>query len=642
MAQLRAYLMVQLLVYKFCVSDDYMPPRILYPDTREYLYYPEGHELVLTCIAQGEPKITYKWIQNGTDIVQTGFIHFDSESGALSFSQFSWREQGSYRCMASNEFQDGTSGTIRLTSMSPIIDLWQISLEEFGSPQPINIQAVEYDYLQLPCGHTKTSIAKELTYAWFDTGTKYQLTLDDGRLFIDKDGNLHFAYVIREDGSRDGYVCSIFTLVAPGLRKLSRGSKIVLTVSSRAVTATKPTIKYRTAKVTARVSSTATLECLFSGYDASKANHPAQKWGTTAQVPYSPSSGKYNVSSNGRRLTIANVQEEDEKSYNCYGTNYAGTESASVELRVISEPIFIKRSPLVDKTLPGRDYQFPCETRSVKGGSPPRTPIWYINSRKLNALTVDKSKFEFSHNNQILTVKHSDEPPNFVCVQCDVYNDVDVTSASTCIAGVATPITILMRPPERQEITHGTVVNLSFNATAGPSTRLKYGWMFQNEANEVTDSRKPPPYVYFNPYTMTAFINTSSLTRDEYKTIAGQYSIIICSPYENATVKTVVVLLDVEDEDGVFAPSVYQLLLIAGIVVLSVVNVVLMYKFWKIIRRPTPPVKKVKKVDPVRRSKQSPRFAPQPIYIDEDDYETVLTEESLESSSVDVEVVKKR
>ncbi|BFZ11196.1 hypothetical protein BsWGS_14235 [Bradybaena similaris] len=590
MAQLRAYLMVQLLVYKFCVSDDYMPPRILYPDTREYLYYPEGHELVLTCIAQGEPKITYKWIQNGTDIVQTGFIHFDSESGALSFSQFSWREQGSYRCMASNEFQDGTSGTIRLTSMSPIIDLWQISLEEFGSPQPINIQAVEYDYLQLPCGHTKTSIAKELTYAWFDTGTKYQLTLDDGRLFIDKDGNLHFAYVIREDGSRDGYVCSIFTLVAPGLRKLSRGSKIVLTVSSRAVTATKPTIKYRTAKVTARVSSTATLECLFSGYDASKANHPAQKWGTTAQVPYSPSSGKYNVSSNGRRLTIANVQEEDEKSYNCYGTNYAGTESASVELRVI----------------------------------------------------FDKSKFEFSHNNQILTVKHSDEPPNFVCVQCDVYNDVDVTSASTCIAGVATPITILMRPPERQEITHGTVVNLSFNATAGPSTRLKYGWMFQNEANEVTDSRKPPPYVYFNPYTMTAFINTSSLTRDEYKTIAGQYSIIICSPYENATVKTVVVLLDVEDEDGVFAPSVYQLLLIAGIVVLSVVNVVLMYKFWKIIRRPTPPVKKVKKVDPVRRSKQSPRFAPQPIYIDEDDYETVLTEESLESSSVDVEVVKKR
>ncbi|CAG5117269.1 unnamed protein product, partial [Candidula unifasciata] len=501
MAGLPAQIMIQLFVYKYCFSEDYVPPTIQYPSKRQDLYYHAGSPISLTCLAYGWPQPTFRWTLNGTDIVQSRFIHFDSVSGVLSFSQFSWKEEGAFRCIATNEFIDNSSEILELSSMSPIINLWQISVKQFDS-SPKHVIVQEYDYVKLPCSQATAVRAKEKTYEWQDTRTRQKVSMDGDRLFIDQNGNLHFTYVLLADGAQDGYSCAIFV---PPAQQISQGSKIVLIVDAVSPEVTQPVIQYHE-NVTARISSTAILECVFSGYDRLYPSFPTVKWVDSLNHPYITNTSKYSVLNSGRQLFVNGVQEKDETFYYCYANNSAGLAVSYVHLNVTSGPIFIKPPPRLTKAVLTKAHLFTCDTRSAEGETNPENPVWFLNSKRLQRQIAD-SRFTFANNYKTLILKNVRGPEDFVCVQCDVSNSVDIASANTCL------VELISR------------------------------WKFRSK--EIQGG-KAPPYVYFNTLTMAAYIDTCHLSKDEFFTIGGVYSIVLYTPYETVEVNTNVVLLDVE------------------------------------------------------------------------------------------------
>jgi hypothetical protein len=76
------------------------------------------------------------------------------------------------------------------------------------------------------------------------------------------------------------------------------------------------------------------------------------------------------------------------------------------------------------------------------------------------------------------------------------------------------------------------------------SMKIKYlihRWEFNNVSYMGADS---PPNMYYNPNTMQAYINTSSLPEEKYVAIAGTYRRVIYHLYETKVVEIEAVLLD--------------------------------------------------------------------------------------------------
>lgn len=64
-------------------------------------------------------------------------------------------------------------------------------LEKFASPYDVIKDVTEYDYLMLPCGDRKTSVAPSLRYVWYNTGDRNSVGLGAGRLFVDLEGKCY-------------------------------------------------------------------------------------------------------------------------------------------------------------------------------------------------------------------------------------------------------------------------------------------------------------------------------------------------------------------------------------------------------------------------------------------------------------------
>lgn len=66
-------------------------------------------------------------------------------------------------------------------------------------------------------------------------------------------------------------------------------------------------------------------------------------------------------------------------------------------------------------------------------------------------------------------------------------------------------------------------------------------WEFENKSFVGNDH---PPFMYFNPNNMVAYINTSSLTQEQYGLVGGLYRRVIYHYYQIVNVDTIVVLAD--------------------------------------------------------------------------------------------------
>ncbi|GFO37479.1 neural cell adhesion molecule l1 [Plakobranchus ocellatus] len=303
-----------------------------------------------------------------------------------------------------------------------------------------------------------------------------------------------------------------------------------------------PQFQYSNNGMTAKLFSDATLECFFSGYDPlSDRKVPQIKWfdDVSNEITAYSNPPNYSISPDGRKLTIKNIQERDEKNFYCQGTNNAGQSAKQkVFLNVISAPIFLTEGRPKDITRPeDKDAVFNCHARSLQGETPPGEPEWFINGLKAGS-HLDPKKYQFSDDKTKLTVMKLSKATDIQCVQCKVSNQYGTIWGNACL-NVILPITVTNDPKLHQEIKKGDIVNLTVTATTDPSETLAYKWEFNNETYPVK-----PPHVTYNPKTYDAYINTSLLTQEEYETIGGVYYRILSHANDQKVVAMEVILKD--------------------------------------------------------------------------------------------------
>ncbi|XP_025090633.1 neurofascin-like [Pomacea canaliculata] len=522
-----------------------VPPSIVSPVERQQLLYSENDWVEVKCSATGQPAPTYKWTWNGNDILNY-YITFSATTGILTIDSLTTREEGLFVCYAKTTFSNGMTAT----AVSATVEIRVARVEDFVKRPVESYSGTEGNYVTIPCDKNLPKYYGAITFKWYTVlGSRNDEIFPDERKFIDQGGNLHFSYVLKSDemAASTPYKCAIANKKANNIRL---GNENSLTVTSTGpIPNSAPRLQYNTSGsfLTVEVGKNATLECVFSGYITS--NIPSE---TVPRVTWYDQDGRvitqggrYDITSNGRTLTIMNVTEDDEKTYLCRGTNSLGSDEGSLALNVTSLPIWVHRlesTTVVEWT----DAVLSCVTRSAKGEQSPSQPKWSRNTDQMGS-TYDPNKFQFNADKTTLTVKSVNKDTDISCYQCTVANSVGVVHDDGCV-NVIKPIEIKVRPLAQQSVNKGDEVDLTVVASTDPlfAPEMTYSWIFKNVT--YTDDRVPP-HVSYDSVNNRAYINTSGLTDEEFKSIGGLYRRVISHPVE-----TVYVDVSVEAEHVPVAP----------------------------------------------------------------------------------------
>nr|KAG5685703.1 hypothetical protein BaRGS_016052 [Batillaria attramentaria] len=188
----------------------------------------------------------------------------------------------------------------------------------------------------------------------------------------------------------------------------------------------------------------------------------------------------------------------------------------------------------------------------VNSAGGPRPPEWYKNGDRMDR-RADPTKYVFSDQERKLTIKDVSKETDIACFHCYVENSIGREFSAGCL-NVILPITVTAQPEKMEKkVSKGDIVNLTVVATADALTPVKYRWTFKDITYEQNDA---PPHVTFNPDTLLAYINTSTLTEEDFATIGGVYRREIYHQYESVYVD---VEVDVDLEVDVDASSCIDL-----------------------------------------------------------------------------------
>ncbi|XP_025090623.1 neurofascin-like [Pomacea canaliculata] len=546
-----------------------IPPSITSPVERQVLSYSENDLVEVRCIATGQPAPSYKWTWNGNDI-NSDYITFSAATGILTIPKLSIREEGLFVCYAKSTFSNGMTAT----AVSATVEIRVGRVEDFQKRPLENYFGTLGNYATIPCDKNLPKYYGAITFKWYTVlGSRNDEVFPDERKLIDQGGNLHFSYVLDTDarGAATPYKCAISSTKANVIRL---GNENSLTVTGTGpIPNSAPKLQYSTSGsfLTVEIGKNATLECVFSGYISSSI--PSE---TVPRVTWFDQDGRaitqggrYDITSNGRILTIMNVTEDDEKTYRCRGSNSMSNDEGSLALNVTSQPIWVQRLESTT-VVEGKDAVFQCVTRSAKGEQSPSQPKWSLNTDQMGS-TYDPNKYQFNADKTKLTVKFVNKDKDIACFQCTVANSVGMVHDDGCV-NVIKPIEIKVRPAAEQSVNKGEEVDLTVVASTDPlyAPEMTYSWIFKN----VTyTGDKVPPHVSYDSVNNRAYINTSGLTDEEFKSIGGLYRRVISHPVE-----TVYVDVSVETEHVPVVPAVatasfdYWIIgLIIGIIIIIIV-----------------------------------------------------------------------
>jgi len=323
----------------------------------------------LTCKGSGVPRPSVTWKK-----LQGAMLADSNEDGVLVFDGFFKKMAGKYQCVATNGY-----GTV----VSNYVDLKYAFLGDFqpaGDVAPIPV--VEGDALTLPCRKAAgTFSVPDSTWSWVAQDTleainpQQRRIITDSRVSVDKDGNLQFAYVLRDD-MQEGwyYLCQAWN---SNLNYKKLGSPTRINVQQRPENQRpklKPEISYTNAaagtnKVKVIEGEMLNLYCIFKGYPMITVT-----WRKQGGLPVN---SQYNGNT---RLYVAHVSNKPLYNgiYTCKGSNTQGVTEQNYDVEVLMKPKFTVGPNMVKNTnvTEGGDIEFVCDVEA----KPPAEIKWRVNN----------------------------------------------------------------------------------------------------------------------------------------------------------------------------------------------------------------------------------------------------------------------
>ncbi|CAH1781131.1 unnamed protein product [Owenia fusiformis] len=396
--------MLKVVILLACLAKTYsntVPPLILEQPPQEVAFKTD-ERIELRCIASGSPQPQYKWLLDDNYFDASGIdgrITQQPGSGTLIFNTPIEKDEGTYQCIAENQYGK---------SLSQKIVFRVAVLERFPQrDNPIVYRPYVGSPLTLNCVPPRSYPSSEVSWSIVEPGDRLEPLNTTSRITMDHSGRLHFANVLQKD-RRDGnkYVCTVHNKF---IEAFVHGEDAIIepmgdTIQSRSAS-------LRWASPTAQVAllgTTHRAKCIFSGMPT-----PNTTWDRLEGKVMPPRS---RLDSFGQELVLENVQYDDAGQYECSGENTDIPFRKSFELVVEAKPYW--RSPDTRpkniQAIEGGHATYVC----IADGIPTPQIFWFINGRPVSQLEPDPNRLVNGGNMTFINLK-KDDTQN---IQCNTTN----------------------------------------------------------------------------------------------------------------------------------------------------------------------------------------------------------------------------
>uniref|UniRef100_A0A8C7FGI8 Neural cell adhesion molecule L1-like protein n=1 Tax=Oncorhynchus kisutch TaxID=8019 RepID=A0A8C7FGI8_ONCKI len=343
----------------------------------------------MRCEAKGNPQPVYRWTKDGQAIDPLFDLGVKKERNNGSFVIHSGRLaqfQGMYQCYASNNLG---------TAVSEEIELIVPSTPKFPKEKIAPIVVKEGQPVILECNPPQ-GIPPRKIY-WMTIGLQH--IEQDERVSMGHDGNLYISNALEKDSRRDYCCFAAFSVIRTIVRKTAMS---VVVKSSYAIPERRPSLLVPSgvqSEVRLLKGEELVLECIAEGFPT-----PVIEW--TKRTEKLPK--RANLKNYGKRLTINNIEEEDDGKYTCEARNSVGDTVHYFNVMVEEPPRWQPEPPKGQLAVVGSDVHIKCSA----SGKPRPVISWRKNGQPLDGEQVLDDTI----------VLHRARPEDSAVYQCEASN----------------------------------------------------------------------------------------------------------------------------------------------------------------------------------------------------------------------------
>lgn len=371
--------------------------------------------------------------------------------GTIVITRPRGEDLGQYQCFAENEHGVATSNSVFVRKSE---------LNTFKDEQPKTLSASEGEPFKLQCqppdGWPKPSVYWLIQME--DGGIK---SINNSRMTLDPEGNLHFSNVTRFDSS-DGfhYACAA-TSVFRNEYKL--GNYVYLDVVQTGISPTQnrfpPTLQYVSRKnEVALHGKRVELFCIYGGTPL-----PQTIWSKDGRPIHwndRLTQGNY-----GKSLVIRHAEFEDAGSYTCEVSNGVGNaQSYSIHLMVNAVPYFTIE-PEMQTGAEDESVEFKCEASGV-----PEPVIKWVHNGKPIAESPPNPRRIVSTNSIVINGLLKEDTGNY---GCNATNSLGYVYKDVYLNVLALPPEI-KEPPGKEAVVDRRTVTLRCRVFGAPAPEVKW------------------------------------------------------------------------------------------------------------------------------------------------------------------------
>lgn len=358
---------------------------------------------------------------------------------------------GQYQCFAENEHGIATSNSVFVR---------KAELNTFKDELPKTVTANEGDPFKLQCqppdGWPKPNVYWLIQNT--DGGIK---SINNSRMTLDPEGNLHFSNVTRYDASDDFYYACAATSVFRNEYKL--GNRVLLDVVQTGISPTQnryaPTLQYVTRKnEVAMRGKRVELYCIYGGTPL-----PQTIWSKDGKAIHwndRITQGNY-----GKSLIIRHATFEDAGSYTCEASNGVGNaQTYSINLKVNAVPYFTIE-PEIQNAAEDESVEFRCEASGV-----PEPEIKWIHNGKPISEAPPNDRRVVKQNSIIIKGLKSSDTGNY---GCNATNSLGYVYKDVYLNVLALPSEITEKPRKEATVDRRTVT-LRCRVFGAPAPEVKW------------------------------------------------------------------------------------------------------------------------------------------------------------------------